>query len=450
MSRRLRDPAPSRDRLPGGTLPWVVVAVVIVVAGTVATVVRPLAPDLGAVPDPSRWFGPDLLARIAAYRTPLRRAALVATAVDLGVPLVVAFTPAGRRLVSRIVRAVGVDRPARAAAAVGGVVVVAVSVVRLPVDAWAYRHARSFGLSTQSPGGWLGDRMIALGVDVVVVALVLLVGYALARRWPRHWVLVAAPAGLAAIAVATVVGPILIEPLRYDVTPLADGPTRRAVAQVLEADDRGDADVLVADASRRTTRQNAYVSGLWGTRRIVLYDTLLERPPPQVAQIVAHELAHDRHRDLLRGVLAGGAGLLVVCVLVDRVLRWRVRRGLQREPADPFGAGVVVAVVVVALVATEPVVAAISRRAEAAADAGALQLLADVSDYCAAQRGLVERNLSDPAPPEWARLWWWTHPPAASRLELASRVADDGCAPEGEVTSRRDRGLRVLSLPPHA
>lgn len=431
MTRQVLDDTRRRDRLPGGTVPWVIGAAAIAVAGTVAVLARPLAPDLSVVPDPARWFGPDLLARIAAYQQPLRRAAVLGTAIDVGVPVIVALTPVGRRLVARIVWTVGVERPARAAAAVGVAVVIAISVTRLPVDAWAYGHARSFGLSTQSPAGWFGDRMIGLGVEVVTVALVLVVGYALARRWPRHWVLVAAPAGLAAIALATVAGPVLIEPLRYDVTRLADGPTRRAVMQVLDADGRGGTQLVVADASRRTTRQNAYVSGLLGTRRIVLFDTLLERPPQQVAQVVAHELAHERNRDLVRGVLAGGAGLLVVCVLLDRVLRWRVRRGLQREPADPFSAGVVIAVIAVALTLAEPVVAGISRRAEAAADAGALQLVADASDYCAMQRGLVERNLSDPAPPEWARLWWWTHPPAASRLELASRFADDGgCAPD--------------------
>jgi STE24 endopeptidase len=233
------------------------------------------------------------------------------------------------------------------------------------------------------------------------------------------------------VAVTTLAAPLVLEPLRYDTTPLPDGPVRRALSTVLEADGGTDAQLLVADASRRTTRQNAYVSGLAGTRRIVLFDTLLERPPAEVALIVAHELAHERNQDLVRGVLASGVGLAGLCLLVDRIVHRRIRRGVQRDVADPYAAGVVIAVLVLAMTVASPVVAWASRRAEAAADLGALQLTAAYDDYCAAQRGLVERNLSDPAPPTWARLWWWSHPPATSRLALASRLGDaDACVPD--------------------
>lgn len=421
---------PARDRLPGGTVPWAVAVACVIVAGVVAVVARPLAPDLGPVPDATPWFDAGLLRRIAAYQQPLRHAGLIGTAIELVVPLVIAVTPWGRALVARVVDLVGAARVSRAAAAIAVLVVAATAVARLPVDLWAHRHARAFGLSTQSLAGWAGDRAIEVSVMAVGAALVLAVGYALARRWPRHWVLVAVPLGLLAVAATTLAAPLVLEPLRYDTAPLTQGPIRDALIEVLEADGGTDAALLVADASRRTIRQNAYVSGLAGTRRIVLFDTLLERHPDEIALIVAHELAHERNHDVLRGVLAGSAGLAVLCLLVELVLRWRIRRGLQRERADPYAAGVVVAVLVVAMVATTPVVSWVSRRAEAAADLRSLQLTGEYADYCAVQRGLVERNLTDPTPPTWARLWWWSHPPTASRLELASRLGgDDVCSP---------------------
>jgi STE24 endopeptidase len=418
-----------RDRLPGGVVPWAVAVACILVAGVVAVVARPLAPDLGPVPDARPWFDAALLRRIAAYQQPLRRAGVIRVAIGLAVPVAIAVTPWGRALVVRVVDAVGPTRASRAAAAVAVVVVVVTAVARLPVDLWAYGHARAFGLSTQSVAGWAGDRAIEVSVMALGTALVLAVGYMLARRWPRHWILVAVPLGALAVAATTLAAPLVLEPLRYDTTPLPEGPVRAALTAVLEADGGTDSALLVADASRRTTRQNAYVSGLAGTRRIVLFDTLLERRPDEIALIVAHELAHERNHDVLRGVLAGSAGLVVLCLLVELVVRRRSRLGLQRERADPYAAGVVVAVLVVAMLAASPVVAWTSRRAEAAADLGSLQLTDAYDDYCAVQRGLVERNLSDPAPPVWARLWWWSHPPAASRLELASRLGDDACGP---------------------
>lgn len=402
----------------------------ILVAGVVAVVARPLAPDLGPVPDPTPWFDAALLRRIAAYQQPLRRAALIGIALEVVVPVAIALTPWGRGLVVRVVDMVGAERPSRAAAAVAVVVVAATAAARLPVDLWAHRHATAFGLSTQSVAGWAGDRAIEVSVMAVGAALVLGTGYALVRRWPRQWILAAVPLGLLAIAATTLAAPLVLEPLRHDMAPLSDGPVREALTVVLEADGGTDAALLVADASRRTTRQNAYVSGLAGTRRIVLFDTLLERRPAEIALIVAHELAHERNHDLLRGVLAGSAGLAALCLLLDVVVRRRIRRGLQRNRSDPYAAGVVVAVIAVAMLAASPVVAWTSRRAEAAADLGSLQLTDAYGDYCAVQRGLVERNLSDPAPPTWARLWWWSHPPAASRLELASRLGGgDACDP---------------------
>jgi STE24 endopeptidase len=125
-------------------------------------------------------------------------------------------------------------------------------------------------------------------------------------------------------------------------------------------------------------------------------------------------------------VLAGAVGWVALCLLVAAVLRWRVTRGRQHDVHDPHGAGVIVAVIVVALTLSTPLTAWHSRRAEAAADLGALRLTGDAATFCAMQLGLAERNLSDPAPPTWRRLWSSTHPPAASRIALAQWWQGEG------------------------
>jgi STE24 endopeptidase len=401
----------------------------VIAGGIIATFARPLAPDLGSVPDPTRWFSAALLERIAAYRTPLRVAGVAVQIMDLLVPIAIAVTPIGRRLVSRIVAVVGPDRPVRAAAGVVAAIVLLAALVRVPIGVWAYHHARAFGLSTQSLAGWFGDWGIARGVELLVAMGLAAAAYAVVRRWPRRWHLIAAPAGVMVVAAAVLVAPLLVEPLEFDFRPLPDGPMRRELERVLAADGRAQSPLLVADASRRTTMQNAYVSGLWGTRRIVLYDTLLERDPAEVAQVLAHELAHERNQDLIRSVLAGSVGWILACMILAAVLRLRVLTGRQVEPHDPRGAAALLAVIAVLLVLATPITSWYSRRAEAAADLGALALTSDPGTFCAMQRGLVERNLSDPAPPTWQRLWWSTHPPPASRLELARRSASSA-APE--------------------
>lgn len=428
-------------RLTARALGWAAI-VTVLGAGVVAQVFRPLAPDLGAVPDPTRWFAPRLLDHIAAYRGPLRVAGVLAQVVDVAVPLAIAATAAGRGFVRRIVASVGPTRPVRAAVAVVIVVVTLTGLVQLPLGFWAHRHAVAFGLSSQSVAGWMGDWAIARGVELLVVTVLALMGWAILHRWPRRWYLIAAPAGVVLVALSVLLSPLLIEPLLYDLRPLPPGETRRELEAVLAADGRSQAPLLVADASRRTTAQNAYVSGLWGTRRVVLYDTLLERPPEQVAQVLAHELAHERNHDLARGVLAGAAGWVVLCGVLAVWLRSAAAGGRSSTPDDPRGAGALVAVIAVVVTLATPVTAWSSRRAEAAADLGALELTADPATFCAMQRGLVARNLSDPAPPTWQRLWSWSHPPAASRLALAehwSAGASDGCR-RGDLTDRERTG----------
>jgi len=102
---------------------------------------------------------------------------------------------------------------------------------------------------------------------------------------------------------------VLVEPLFNSFESLPGGELRTAVLALADEEEVPVEDVLVADASRRTTTLNAYVSGFGGTRRIVLYDNLVEDlPQEQALSVVAHELAHARHSDVVVGSVLGVAG----------------------------------------------------------------------------------------------------------------------------------------------
>lgn len=414
-----------------------VVMVVVVVAGVVAQLVRPLAPDLGPVPDPGQWFAVDLLSRVAAYRAPLRVAAVVGVFSEVVVPVWFVTTATGRGLVTRIATAVGVRRPARAAAAVVLTILAASALVSLPLSLWAYAHGRAYGLIVQSTAAWLGEWVAVRAVELAGAGAVTVVGAVLVGRWPRRWFLLAAPLGVAVVAVLVAIAPLVVEPLRLPTAPLADGPLRQRLEPLLDRAGGTDTTLLVARASTRTTRQNAYVSGLWGTRRIVLYDTLLERPADEVALVLAHELAHDQHRDLLRGVAGGAAGWVLGCLMVHMALSRAARAGRLVDRADPRGAALALAIVVVLLTVTTPLTSWVSRRAEAAADATALRLTDDAAAFCSVQRGFVETNLTDPAPPGWQRWWWATHPPVTSRLAMGAgaNLSAATCRPHAVIGS---------------
>lgn len=423
----------ARRRSPG----WLdLAALAVLVAGIVAQVVRPVAPDLGAVPDPAAWFDAALLARVEAYRAPLRVAGLARLALGVAVPLLVAATPGGRRWTARVVHRIGPSRPARAAAAVAFGVLVVVDLVALPVAFWAgYVHEGTWGFRTQGLGSWAWDHVAGRAPGWIGVSAAVGAGVVLVRRAPRAWPALAALGGGVLTVVAVFAAPLVVEPLTTRFTPLGEGPVRTEVERVLDrAGERVDT-LLVADASARTTKENAYVSGLGATRRVVLYDTLLAgRRPQEVGAVLAHELAHDRNGDLPRGAAAGAAGAVVLAYATAALLRARAARGARAERdhgggragvADPRAVPAVLALVAALTVASLPVQTALSRRAEAAADHAALRSTGDPTAVADLQRGLAEANLSEQRPPWYALLLWSTHPTPAARLHAAERATAD-------------------------
>jgi STE24 endopeptidase len=171
-------------------------------------------------------------------------------------------------------------------------------------------------------------------------------------------------------------------------------------------------DVLVADASRRTTRTNAYVSGLGPTRRVVVWDTLLaEGDEPALKLVVAHELGHRRDRHVVKGTLLGMTGAVVLVVVL-----WAALGSLN--PSDfPAAALLFTGLELVGM----PALAAVSRRWERAADRCSLELTGDREAFVRAHTALARKNLSDLDPPRLAYLMLFSHPTPPERLALARR-----------------------------
>lgn len=413
QARRARDP-----------LPWLrgLVAVVVLV-GVAAGALRPFAPDIGPVEDPTRWFDDAYLARAAEFRRPRYIVGLVILALRVGVPLAAAFTPPGRRLVSAVCERVGLRRPALAATAVVALVVVITDLLVLPLEFWlGYVHDGWYGFRTQGLAGWARDWLVGSLPPWLLVAGLTFGGWSLARRLPRTWPHVGGLIAAGAVVVIVTAAPVLLEPLHVRTEPLPDGPLRAQVEDLTAASGRGEVEVVVADASRRTTRQNAYVSGIGATRRIVLYDTLVaQQPSDGVLSVVAHELAHDRHGDLWRGTAMAAAAVALAGPGLGLALRWRVRRGRQDAVTDPRAAAVVLALVVVALFAVQPVERALSRQMEAAADFGALELTGDPEVFLEQREAVTRANLSEPDPPTWVQVLWGTHPSSAERMTMGQR-----------------------------
>ncbi len=295
----------------------------------------------------------------------------------------------------------------------------------LPLSIAARRLSLDYGLSAGSWGAYAWDQVKSEAVAIVVTSLALLVLIGSARRWRRAWPAITGGLLGFLVLVGSFVYPVLVEPIFNNFESLPEGDLRTEIFAL--ADEEGVAidDVLVADASRRTTTLNAYVSGFGSTRRVVVYDTLIETlTRDQALSVVAHELAHARHRDVVIGSVLGAAGAVLGVGALALALGALARRRLPGA-AEPAVVPVVLALVALATLVTAPVQNGISRQIETRADVDALHATDDAAAFVGLQRKLALRSLADPTPPAWSQFWFGSHPPALKRMALADRIAGD-------------------------
>lgn len=300
--------------------------------------------------------------------------------------------------------------------------------VSLPLDLYSgYVLPRRYGLLTQGFGGWVADTLKSLAISAVIGLAGLEVLYLLLRVAPDSWWLIMAGLlWLFTVAMAQL-APVLLMPLFYKFRPLDDPELVRRLTALAERAGAHVRGVYVMDMSSKTSTANAMLAGLGRTRRIILGDTLLAGyTPDEIETVLAHELAHHVHRDIVRALAAEAVVITVSMWVASVFLRWGVGafglRGIDDVASLPLFA---LAMAIVGLI-TMPVGNFMSRQRERAADLYALRTTGNSTAYRSVMLKLANQNLSDADPPAWVRLFFYSHPPVSERVRLAESFAGAG------------------------
>ncbi len=391
-----------RSRLP------VAIAVAVAAAAVATLLLRPRSGLIEPAPvDVKQYFTAFQLERAEDFRSLQRVLGLAGLGIGIGTLGVLVWRPP-RRLLGRLGA-----RPLLGGAAVGAGISLLLVVTGLPIRAWMRQRSLDVGLSTQAWSDWAVDVVKGAGIGAVTAAVGGLVAVALVRRFPRNWW---APGAVLVIAYGVVtiwLYPIVIDPVFNKFDKLKPGQLR---SDVLELADRAGVDVgevYRIDASRRTSAANAYVIGLGHSKRVVLYDNLIDEfPRDEVRVVVAHELGHQKHNDLLRGLawlaLVAPAGTFLTQALAERFAR--------RELGTPAGLPAIALAVALAGLGLGIASNALSRPVESRADSFALELTRDPDDFVNFERRITIRNVSDPDPPDLFHLLFDTHPTTKERI----------------------------------
>ncbi|GAA4694591.1 M48 family metalloprotease [Nocardioides nanhaiensis] len=367
----------------------------------------------------------EQVARAESFATWSRVWSWSALVLSLALACWFGFTRRGRGVVARVVGRLAGRRWWVQAVLAVVLLTLAGRLLTLPLAAARRQLLLDAGLSTQTWSGFARDVLLGELVTVAVTSAAVLAVLACARRWRRAWPAVAGGLLAALVLGGSFAYPVVVEPLFNSFTSLPDGELRTEVLAIADAEGVPVDDVLVADASRRTTTLNAYVSGFGGTRRVVLYDTLVEDvPQSQTLSIVAHELAHARHDDVVVGTVLGASGALASMGLLGLVLALGRRRGWPGAQ-DASVVPVLLALAAVAMLLVSPIQNGISRQIELRADVDALRYTGDRDAFVDVQQQLAVRSLADPSPPAWSQFWFGSHPGVLTRTALAFRVLPD-------------------------
>lgn len=325
-------------------------------------------------------------------------ATLAATAFVLADPLDRALRP--------------LPRPLRAPAF--ALAVLALDTVRDAGTEYVEGHMleRVYGTSEQSASGWLVDQLKGTAVAAVVTAIMVELADAVVVRAPRRWPALAIAATPPLLAFATVVAPTFVMPLFNRYEPVT-GELERRIRALAGRYGVGDASILRFDMSRQTKKANAFVTGVLGTERIALGDTLVEAfEDDETLFVVAHELGHYVRRDPWLGIAVGTGAIAVTLLFADAALRRTTQRGLTSAAQ---GARLMFYATLVQLLLM-PLANAVSRAMERRADRFALAATGDRDAGMRAFRRLGEQNLAEFEPPRWAELLFASHPSLASRI----------------------------------
>ncbi|CAN5191085.1 hypothetical protein BH20ACT16_BH20ACT16_09360 [soil metagenome] len=391
-------------------LRWGVAIVAAVIVAEVAVVL--LRPRTGVI-EPAQvntesYFSASDVKRARDYRRPQLAIYGGVLALELGVLVLLVARPP-RRLQGPF------KRPLLAGAAAGAALSVAVTIAILPLQAVSRERAKNVGLVTQSWSGYARDKAGSGEIGAILAGLGAGTAVGLMRRMPRGWwvpgTFIVVGFGVGSIYA----GPVVLDPLFNTFKALPAGQAREDVLELAERAGVDLGEVYSVDASRRTIAANAYVAGLGKTKRVVLYDTLLENfERDEVRLVVAHELAHVHHRDVPNGLLylaiVTPFGLFAVAQLTRRLAP-------DGQPGAPSLPALALSLLVMTTTITT-ISNQLSRDVEARADSYALMLTGEAEPFISFEKRIALRNLSDPDPPDWQTFLLATHPPTIERIGI--------------------------------
>ena len=303
----------------------------------------------------------------------------------------------------------------------------------LPSAAASHSLARYYGQSVQGWGSWLADAVKGGAISLILAVVLMWLFYGLMRRSPRRWWFYAWLGSLPILIFLIFVEPLVLEPLFFRFTPLANADPQLA-AQLERVVRRAGQNIpesrmYLMNASSKLSEVNAYVTGLGASERVVVWDTTIARmTTPEILFVFGHEMGHYVLHHIRNGIIFTAGVLLIALFAGFHALHWALGRfGAAwkiRGVDDWASLPVLILVLLLFNLVFTPIDNAYSRHLEHQADQYGLEVVHGIvagSPQVAARsfQILGEIDLSEPSPSEAVKIWFYDHPALDERILFA-------------------------------
>jgi len=271
------------------------------------------------------------------------------------------------------------------------------------------------GFNTTTPKTFLKDQLlgiiltVAIGAPVVAIATLLLVKFQI--WWWQLSILF-----IALMLFFMIIQPLFIAPLFYKFTELDDEELKKKLRVILDKSGVKVPSIFKMDASKRTKKQNAYLTGIGKSRRLVLFDTILSYNHDEVLSVVAHELGHHVKRHIPKLLVINSLFVLFILYLTNILYKFILDTEVLGL-TQPYTAFIYAYIFIISLFFfLEPIVNYLSRKMEYEADEYSAKLLGTSEPLISSLKRLVKENLSNPNPLPLYKIWHYNHPAPEERI----------------------------------
>jgi len=291
--------------------------------------------------------------------------------------------------------------------------------IGLPISLYrTFRLEAAFGFNKMTWRLWLADLLKGGVLTVLVGAPLLLAVLWLMQAMGARWWLYVWLFWMGFNLLVMVLYPTVIAPMFNKFSPLADDSLKQRIEALLMRCGFASSGLFVMDGSKRSAHGNAYFTGFGRAKRIVFFDTLLEKLAPQeIEAVLAHELGHYHHRHVLKRIALLAVMSFAMLWLLGQVIDqpWFYAGLKVGAGGTAMGLLLFSMVLPVFLFPLAPLTSALSRRDEYAADAYAAKQTA-AGDLVAALVKLYRDNAATLTPDPLYSLFHDSHPPASRRI----------------------------------